>query len=92
MNKPRELREKSNEQLSFDLAEVQRNLFDLRCKSATERLDKPSNVKIFRREIARIRTILRERELVELYKKIDAMVAEAEAELAVQSSSNAPAV
>lgn len=63
MSKPSELREMSSEQLDFQMKEVQNQLFQLRFQSATEKLDAPSNLRKFRREIARIKTILREREL-----------------------------
>lgn len=63
MSKPSELREMSSEQLDFQMKEVQKQLFQLRFQSATEKLDAPSNLRKFRREIARIKTILRQREL-----------------------------
>ena len=58
-----ELREMSEEQLSFTLRETQQELFRLRFQSATERLDAPSSLRRLRREIARVKTIQREREL-----------------------------
>lgn len=63
MTKARELRERSSEQLAFAVQEAQEQLFRLRFQSATEKLDAPSNLRKLRREIARIKTILREREL-----------------------------
>lgn len=63
MTKPKELREQSSEQLQFALREAQQKLFQLRFQSATEKLDAPSNMRKLRREIARIKTILRQREL-----------------------------
>jgi large subunit ribosomal protein L29 len=63
MSKPAQLREMSSEQLTFQLREEQQKLFKLRFQSATEKLDAPSNLRKFRREIARIQTILRQREL-----------------------------
>ncbi|MEQ9067872.1 MAG: 50S ribosomal protein L29 [Gimesia chilikensis] len=45
------------------MQETQKELFQLRFQAATERLDAPSNIKRLRREIARIQTIRREREL-----------------------------
>lgn len=63
MTKPAQLREMSGEQLEFQLREVQQQLFQLRFQSATEKLDAPSNMRKFRREIARIKTIVRQREL-----------------------------
>lgn len=63
MTKPAQLREMSSDQLHFQMREVEQQLFQLRFQSATEKLDAPSNMRKFRREIARIKTILREREL-----------------------------
>jgi large subunit ribosomal protein L29 len=62
MSKPAELREKSTEQLEFSLRETQEQLFRLRFQAATEKLDAPSNLRKFRREIARIKTILQQRQ------------------------------
>jgi large subunit ribosomal protein L29 len=61
--KPVEYRGMSDEQLSLTLNEVTKNLFHLRFQSATERLETPSEIRKARREVARIQTILREREL-----------------------------
>jgi large subunit ribosomal protein L29 len=63
MSKPTELREKSSEQLEFLIREAQEELFRLRFQSATEKLDTPSKLKKLRREIARVKTILRQREM-----------------------------
>ncbi len=57
-----ELRQMSDEQLTLTLKEVQDNLFHLRVQSATERLETPSEIRKARRDIARIKTIQRERE------------------------------
>lgn len=62
MSKPAELREKSTEQLEFSIREAQEQLFRLRFQSATEKLDRPSQLRELRREVARIKTILRQRE------------------------------
>lgn len=53
----------SSEQLEFSMKESRDQLFHLRMQAATEKLDAPSNLRKKRREIARIQTILREREL-----------------------------
>ena len=53
----------NDEQLAFSLREAQQELFRLRFQAATEKLDAPSNLMKLRREIARIKTIQREREL-----------------------------
>jgi large subunit ribosomal protein L29 len=63
MTKPAELRAMSNEQLELTLRDTIKNLFHLRVQSATERLETPSEIKKAKREVARIRTILREREI-----------------------------
>ncbi len=63
MSKPAELREQTDEQLELLLKEVQSNLFRLRLQSETERLEAPSEIVKAKREIARIKTILRGREL-----------------------------
>ncbi len=63
MSKPAELREQTDEQLELLLREVQHNLFRLRLQSETERLEAPSEIVKAKREIARIKTILRQREI-----------------------------
>jgi len=63
MSKPSELREMNDEQLAAELAQTRQELFRLRFQAATEKLDAPSNLKRLRREVARIKTIQREREL-----------------------------
>lgn len=63
MAKAKELREMSSEQLDFSIKESRDKLFQLRMQAATEKLDAPSNLRKTRREIARIQTILREREI-----------------------------
>jgi large subunit ribosomal protein L29 len=63
MSKPSELREQTEEQLDLLLKEVQSNLFRLRLQSETERLEAPSEIVKAKREVARIKTILRQREI-----------------------------
>jgi large subunit ribosomal protein L29 len=59
----KELREKLDTELSFDATELGKELFELRFKSSSEGLGNPSRISQLRREIATIKTILREREL-----------------------------
>jgi len=54
----------ADEQLRHELREAQQSLFRIRFQSATERNDTPSNIRKLRQTIARIKTIQRERELV----------------------------
>jgi large subunit ribosomal protein L29 len=61
--KPAEYRGMSDEQLALSLKEVVKNLFHLRFQSATERLETPSEIRKAKREVARILTIQRERQL-----------------------------
>jgi len=63
VSKPSELREQTEEQLDLLLKEVQHNLFRLRPQSETERLEAPSEIVKAKREVARIKTILRLREI-----------------------------
>ena len=63
MSKPANLREQSDDQLELLLRETQEQLFRLRLQSETERLEAPSEIIKAKREIARIKTILREREI-----------------------------
>ena len=63
MAKPAEYRQMSDEQLHLALREVQKNLFHLRFQSATERLETPSEINKAKRDLARILTIQRERQL-----------------------------
>ncbi len=63
MAKAKELREQSSEQLTQLLGETQTSLFRLRVQSEAERLESPSEIKKSKRDIARIKTILRLREL-----------------------------
>ena len=63
MAKASELREMSDEQLTFTLREAEQELFRLRFQAATEKLDAPSNLQKLRRDIARIKTVQRQREL-----------------------------
>ncbi|MHC5209731.1 MAG: 50S ribosomal protein L29 [Planctomycetota bacterium] len=58
----KEMREKDDAELRFDLKELQRELFDLRFKSSAEGLSNPSRIRAIRHDVARIRTLLRERE------------------------------
>ena len=61
MTKASELREMSDDQLQLTLKESAENLFRLRLKAQTERLETPSELKKNRRLIARVKTIQGER-------------------------------
>tara|TARA_B100001250_G_scaffold131313_1_gene112129 strand:+ start:911 stop:1120 length:210 start_codon:yes stop_codon:yes gene_type:complete len=55
-----ELREKTNEELQSLLLEELRSQFNLRMRKGTGQLDKPSEIKKTRRNIAKIHTVLNE--------------------------------
>ena len=63
MHKAKELRDMSDEHLQLTLHDAEKGLFRLRLQSQTERLDAPSELLKSRRLIARIKTVVREREL-----------------------------
>jgi large subunit ribosomal protein L29 len=62
-SKPGELRELSGEELVIKLREAKAELFNLRVQGATGQLDNNRRLQVIRRDIARIYTIMREREL-----------------------------
>ena len=61
--KATDLREQSDESLVEKLREAKAELFNLRVQSATGQLDNHGRLQIIRKDIARIYTIMREREL-----------------------------
>jgi large subunit ribosomal protein L29 len=59
--KATELREQSDDELQSKLTELVEERFRLRFRSATEAIENPMRFRALRRDIARIRTVLRER-------------------------------
>ena len=60
--KPDEIREMSVEDLKAKIDELTRERFNLRFRSATESIENPMRFRGLRRDIARMQTILREKE------------------------------
>lgn len=58
-----ELRELSTEELTQKLAESKQELFNLRFQNAINQLENPQRIGDVKKTIARIKTIIREREL-----------------------------
>ena len=56
-----ELKNRTDDQLVEQLAELKREQFNLRFQAATNQIEKPSRVREVRRTIARIRTLQSER-------------------------------
>ena len=61
--KANEIRKMSSEDLNNNVNELKNELFNLRFRLATGQLDNPSSIKNVKRDIARVKTIIREREL-----------------------------
>ena len=59
--KAREMREKSIDELRSTEAELKEQLFKLRFQRATGQIQNPSKIRMVRRDIARVETILAER-------------------------------
>ncbi|HID56354.1 TPA: 50S ribosomal protein L29 [Candidatus Poribacteria bacterium] len=60
--KARELRMRSSEELQSELERLKDQLFSLKFQRAVGRLENPNQIRQIKRDIARIKTILRERE------------------------------
>jgi large subunit ribosomal protein L29 len=60
-----EIRELTDEELMETLTELKEEQFNLRFQVATNQLDNTSRIKDVKKEIARILTVLRERELAD---------------------------
>jgi len=61
--KANDIREKTVSELDAMLVELKTELFNLRFQLATGQLDNTSRIKIVRKDIARVKTVLREHEL-----------------------------
>jgi len=60
MNKE-ETRSRTDSELDFDLAQMKKELFELRMKASTDNIASPARIRLLRRSIARINTVLHER-------------------------------
>mgnify|MGYP005605612179 CR=1 FL=1 len=58
----KEIRELSNEEILSKIEESKEELFNLRFQQATGSLEKPSRIRDLRHTVARLKTVLRERE------------------------------
>lgn len=61
--KAKELTELGDQQLTDTLRDANQRLFKLRFQAATEKLDAPSELRKVRKDIARIKTVQRLREI-----------------------------
>ena len=60
-----EIRKLTTEEINKKIDECKEELFNLRMKQATGVLEKPSRIRDLRHTVARMKTVLRERELSE---------------------------
>lgn len=63
--KAAEIRDLTNRELDEKLGELKAELFNLRFQLAVNQLENPMRIKAVKKDIARIKTVLRERELKE---------------------------
>ena len=61
--KAKDVRELSETELEVKLGELKEELFNLRFQLATGQLDNPMRIGVVRKNIARVKTVMREREL-----------------------------
>ena len=61
--KANEIRQMTDQELDSKMLELKNELFNLRFQVATGQLDNPKRIKAVRKDIARVKTIIREREL-----------------------------
>ena len=61
--KMEEFRDKTTDELKAQLKEKKNELFNLRFQLAVNQLDNPTRIKAVKKDIARIKTIQRQREL-----------------------------
>jgi large subunit ribosomal protein L29 len=60
--KAKELREMTTAELENKLSELKKDLFFLRMQHATNQLDNPLKINLVKKDIARIKTVIREKE------------------------------
>ena len=61
--KTNDIRKLSTEEINKKIAESKEELFNLRMKQATGNLENPSRIRELRKTVARLKTILKEREI-----------------------------
>ena len=65
MMKASEIRELTAEELSSKLGELKKDLFNLRLQLATNQLDNTNKINEVKHDIARINTVIREKQIAE---------------------------
>lgn len=65
MAKSREIRDLTDSQILDEIDKAKQEMFNLRFQASTGQLENPRRIKLVQRDIARYKTILRERELAQ---------------------------
>ena len=60
--KAKELKEMTTAELETKLSELKKDLFFLRMQHATNQLDNPLQINVAKKDIARLKTVIREKE------------------------------
>ena len=63
--KAKELKDQTAEELQIKETELYDQLFKLRFQAATAQLEKPAKIRQVRRDLARVKTILRQKQLAQ---------------------------
>jgi len=61
--KSQEIRGKEDDEILFDLEKLEKELFEMKFRSLTEGNSDPARIRRVRRDVARMKTIVRERQL-----------------------------
>lgn len=60
--KTSEIRKMNKDEINSKIVELKKELFDLRMKQAVANLDKPHKINALRKDVARLKTILAEKD------------------------------
>ncbi len=63
--KASEIREMNPDELDSELEGLERRFFEIRTQAVTEKLEDPTRLRKIRRDIARLKTVMRERQAAE---------------------------
>ena len=61
--KAKQIHEMTDEELNTKLSELKEELFNLRFRHATGQLENPNVIAVVKKDIARVKTVIRERQL-----------------------------
>ena len=61
--KPQDIREMTLTEVNMKLSDLEEELFNLRFRNAMKQLDDPLRIRIIKRDVARLKAIIREHEL-----------------------------